>query len=437
MDQALHLGHTAAGHQAVIQVAWRYHRPVDLGALEKFRDNLAHGRLARLIRPALLPFGRHQWVVAPPALSAIAATAPLDPARLQTWLDAQVELPLDPEHGPAWTLTAQHLTNGDTIVSLVVSHCIADGTSVALAVAEAVAANPVLPAYPAISAQHSVADIVSELWRTVQDLPVTFRALARAARMFRFPRLTSSRAVSKKLLKTTPDRTIAFASIPLRIPTTMWDAKAKNLGANRLTLLAAITTAFASALGRVRDGDVTMLIPVNLRQGQSEAAGNCVSLASLKMSVDAPDRRLTELQRRLRSTLLRTRKETDPIEMLLPLVPFVPSSVVERAGHLAFAALSELPVTCSYLGKLPQEILRIDGADADEVCFRGTDRQVSLEAIEARQGVATLFGGVVSDHMHLNFVAYQPGVVTQSRHLHMLVEQILAQYGLSGEFFDA
>ena len=86
---------------------------------------------------------------------------------------------------------------------------------------------------------------------------------------------------------------------------------------------------------------------------------------------------------------------------------------------------------------MPQECLKIDGAEVDDLCFRGTDRQVSLEAIEARQGVATLFGGVVADHMHLNFVAYQPGVVTQSRHLHALVEQILVRYGLSAEFFDA
>ena len=60
-DQALYLAHVSLGQHAVIQLLWRYLRPVDIDALTGFRDNLAHGHLARLIRPALLPFGRHQW----------------------------------------------------------------------------------------------------------------------------------------------------------------------------------------------------------------------------------------------------------------------------------------------------------------------------------------------------------------------------------------
>ncbi len=122
-DQWLYLAHVAGGQQAVMQVLWRYLRPVDLDVLTRFRDNLAHGHLARLIRPALLPFGRHQWVSAPPPPAPLVAEAPLAPEAMQAWVDAQVELQLDPVRGPAWTFTVQTFTDGSTLGSLVVSHC--------------------------------------------------------------------------------------------------------------------------------------------------------------------------------------------------------------------------------------------------------------------------------------------------------------------------
>jgi hypothetical protein len=103
---------------------------------------------------------------------------------------------------------------------------------------------------------------------------------------------------------------------------------------------------------------------------------------------------------------------------------------------MALGALSELPVTCSHLGNWPVEALRIDGTIADLFCFRGVDRGVTVRDIEARQGVASLIAAVIPDFLILNFVAYQPGRVTETRQLQVLVEDLLASYGLAGEPFD-
>ena len=51
--------------------------------------------------------------------------------------------------------------------------------------------------------------------------------------------------------------------------------------------------------------------------------------------------------------------------------------------------------------------------------------------------LATLFAGVIPGYIALSFVAYQPGVVTEPRHLRALVKGLLADYELAGEFFDA
>ena len=62
MDQGLFLAHEAAGHHAVIQVVWRYGSGVDVDGLQRFVGHLEHGLLSRLVQPAVLPMGRHQWV---------------------------------------------------------------------------------------------------------------------------------------------------------------------------------------------------------------------------------------------------------------------------------------------------------------------------------------------------------------------------------------
>ena len=434
-DQGMYLAHAAGGQHAVMQGLWRYRRPVDMDGLTRFRDNLAHGRLARLIRPALLPFGRHQWVRARLPTSAISVQAtPIDSSAMQAWVDAQVELPLDPALGPGWTLTFQPFTDGSTVVSLVVSHCIADGMAVALAVREAVQGERRPSSYPAWSPQRSAMSLAPEFLRSVQDAPATFRALAQLVRTAR----TMGKTPKPSPARTTADgRTVVFPSAFVRVPTSAWDERARSLGANRFSLLAALTAAFAESLGRIRSGDVTLVIPVNQREGLSDSEGNCFLLATLKVPAGEPRGRLHGLQRRLQTTLLRTRREPDPLATLLPLVPYVPKRAFLAAYDLALGGLADMPVTCSYLGELPPDVLRVDGTVADRCCFRGVDRNVDVSAIEARHGVASLLACVISDFLILNFVAYQPGVVTESRHLLALIDRLLAYYGLTGAFFDA
>ncbi|MDD1536333.1 MULTISPECIES: hypothetical protein [unclassified Bradyrhizobium] len=438
-DQAIYLAHVSLGQHAVIQLLWRYLRPVDVDALTRFRDNLAHGHLARLIRPALLPFGRHQWVSAPPPSAAMSAvTAPLDPEAMQVWADAQVELALDPVRGPPWTLASQGFTDGSTVVSLVVSHCIADGLTVATAVSEAARGERRVPLYPGVrTAQRAATALGAELQRIVRDAPATFRALGQLARTASTSLGTSNTPAASPVVATEDDRTVVYPSAFLRVPTSVWDARARSRGASRLTFLAAITARFAEVLGRIRDDEVTLLFPVNQRKGLSHTGGNDVALATFKVRVDEPRGRLHALQRRLRAALLRTRQEPNRLAALLPLVPFVPQRAFSAASHLALGALADQPVTCSNLGDLPKDMLQIDGSAADRMCFRGIDRAVARRAIEARQGVATLFAGVIPGYIALSFVAYQPGLITEPRHLRALVEGLLADYELVGEFFDA
>jgi hypothetical protein len=359
---------------------------------------------------------------------------------MQAWADAQVALPLDPAHGPAWTFTIQTFTDGSTLVSLVVSHCIADGLTTVMAVSEAVRGErrpPACPAWSARSTRRVATTLGAELQRTVRDAPATLRALTSLARAACTSRATSDIPAASPAAMVADDRTVTFPSAFMRVPTSLWDARARSLGADRLTFLAALAAAFAETLGRVRDDEVTLLIPVNQREGLSHTGGNGVALATLKVRAGEPRGRLQALQRRLRATLLQTRRQPNRLAALLPLVPFVPRRAFPATAGLALGALADLPVTCSYVGHLPDDVLLIDGNAADRICSRGIDRPVSRRAIEARRGVATLLAGVIPGFLLLNFVTYQPGVVTEPWHLRALVERLLASYEVAGEFFDA
>ena len=175
-----------------------------------------------------------------------------------------------------------------------------------------------------------------------------------------------------------------------------WDDRAKSLGANRITLLAALS------------------VPEAEREG-----------------------RLHALQRRLQTALLRAMREPDPLAAAVPLVPFVPRRAAVAAGRLALGALEGQPVTLSYMGDRPEILLDIDGTPAARMSFRGTDRRMSRRAITARNGVATLLAGAGSGYIFLNFVAYQPGVMPEPHRLRELAERLLAGFGLQGEHFDA
>lgn len=434
-DQGMVLAHSVGGQQAVIQLLWRYHRPVNLDMLVRFRDHLASGLLARLVEPAKLPFGRYRWCSSSPTFSAIEMdSAPISTEEMQAWIDQQVTRPLDPFSGPAWSMSAQLLNDQSTVVSLVVSHCIADGVLTVRAVTAAVRGERRTLSFPLRAAYHWTSAVTAELVRSAKDLPATLSALVSLSKRF-----CTAQPTSKQLQTSNPvnDTNVSFPSCFVRVPLAEWDAKEKFLGANRLTLLTSITAEFAELLGRTSDDNIHVLIPVNRREGLSDTDANSISIATLKLSVDTRKKRLSELRRHLKTILLKARREPDLLASLLPLIPFVPKRAFSAAGHLAFDGLATLPVTCSHMGELPEDILKIDGEVADLFAFRGVDRQARVCDLEARQGVATLLAGETSGFLLLNFVAYQPGVVTQTQHLRTLVETLLGNYGIYFEHFDA
>lgn len=441
-DHAAFVAHIAGGQRPVIQYLWRLDRAVETDALRRFEGDLRQGRLGRLVRPALLPGCRPRWVAAPPAPPAIALSAPpLPPDAMAAWADAQVELPIDPVHGPAWNLTAQRFGDTTTLISLVVTHSIADGMATTLAVCEAVRGEIRAPAYPPAGSPRTLAGVVEEAARFVADLPAVGRAVAHlvrgGVRGERTGRPVADRAPGPRATAGADGGSdhVALPTVHLRVPVADWDARARALGGNRFALLTAVTVALGERLGRVRDGQVALLIPIDQRDGADDEGGNRVTLARERVDVGRIAGRLDELQRTVQRGLVAARRSPDPLADLLPLVPFIPRRLFASVTDRALRASTERPVTLTHLGILPADLARIDGRAADRFAMRGVDQGLLRGAIERRGGVATLVSAISGDDLLLNVIAWEPGLVTTPVELRAVVDAILDGHGLHGAPF--
>lgn len=434
-DHALFLALRGAGQAAVMQGLWIYDRPVDLDGLRTFHRRLNQGLLGRLIEPAVLPFGRHRWVSAPEVASNLhIATAVRPRAELFDWADEQVALPLDPEHGPGWRLGLQPFDDGSWVVSLVVSHCIADGSGTVMACVEAILGVTRDLGYPpphAITRRRAVA---RDLRQFLRDLPEATRTLGRAVGVLRRRR----RDLAKPAPALPPAAAQQLAHVPsasVFIDVPQWDQRAESLGGNSFSLVSGLAGRLAMNLGRVRaaDGAVTLMIPVNERQDLENTGGNVVSIANVSCDPAIVTTDLTALRSAIKEGLRQAREVPDEMVELLPLIPFVPKRGFAKIADAAFGFSTDLPVSCSNLGDMPAEFLKVDGTPAQYLCFRGVDREVSRENLDRRGGVLTLAAGRIAGKVVITVISYQPGADNSQGRLREIIANTLDEFQLSGE----
>ena len=240
IDQASFLGLRALGHGPVIQFTWIYERDVDLDALRRFHRNLGHGLLGRRIERSPLPFGRHRWI-AWQGLDIDVASQARPRTELTAWTDEQAALPIDPEFGPPWRLAVQTFTNGETAVTLVVSHTVADGVGIAIAVTEAAKGTTRNLGYPDGDSRTKTQALLDDSRALARTLPQIARALAAAVRV-----AVTNRGIDSPGRPTTsnpaedPSEVVTLRSVTAYLDVQQWDERAKSLGGTSNSLFIGI-----------------------------------------------------------------------------------------------------------------------------------------------------------------------------------------------------
>lgn len=434
-DQALFLGLREAGQEAVMQALWIYEHPVDLEGLRRFQSGFGRGLMARSVEPSPLPFGRHRWVAAPPPAELDIAESGRQRSEFFEWADEQVELPLDPQWGPGWRMSAVRFADGSTAVSLVVSHCIADGVGAFMAAVDAVNGTSRDIKYPQPRSRSRRQAVVGDLRQIARDLPDLGRTIRKAVKVAVQRRGELSHPSASRPALPAAAGTAQLPSTSIFIDVGAWDALAESLGGNSFSLVAAFAGRIAEQLGRTSgsDGAVTLMIPVSEREGLHDTGGNVVSIASVRFDPEGITTDLTGVRTAIRTGLKTAREVPDEVVELLPLLPFVPKRAFGRIVDVAFGFSSDLPVSVSNFGDLPPELNRADGTAAEYFSFRGVDRNVTRESLDRRGGILTVTAGRIAGIISLSVISHQPGAHNSQRGLRELVAQTLAEFGLTGE----
>lgn len=433
-DQAMFLAARGADHDAAIQVCWHYRRPIDLAAVKQLHGRLGHGLMGRRIERSPLPFGRHRWVSSPgPQCDLDVAERPRPASELFDFADEQVDLPLDPERGPAWRLAVQPFTDGSTAILLTMSHCIADGTAAFSGVCEAVGGRGGDLHYPVPNSRSRANALRSDVGQTLRDIPAIGRALGKAVGMLVSGRRGVSGSSAGPEAPGGAER-VRVPSVAVAIDADQFDSVAESLGGNSHSLVAGFAVKLAGHLNRVRatDGAVTLMIPVSQRTSPDDTGGNVVSIARVSLDPNGIGKDLAGARRDIGLAVRSASDKPDEMLGLLPLVPFVPMRAVGWLADMAFGFSTDVPVSCSNVGELPSELLRVDGTEAEFFWARGMDRHVTRNALERRSGLLTVASARIGGNVVLVVIGYLPGQENSRARLIEVIRQTLSDFTLSG-----
>jgi hypothetical protein len=428
LDQAAYLRLRATGQGSVVQCTWVYDRDVDIDELRSFNTNLGRGLLGRRIERSPLPFGRHRWVLdeRSPDL-ALAARRPR--AEIGEWIEQRARVQVDPEWGPTFHLGVLPLDDGGCAVTLVASHCVADGLGLATAIAEAVKGERRNFGYPLPKSRGHWRAVSEDLADAIRALPAVFRALI--ATLLILLRLTPS---AKARATTPPPRETAEVELPsvtMQTDAAAWDARARALNGSGNTLFVAFGARLAHRIGRVHpDGaTVTVVLPVSERAVDDDRANALTSI-----TVDVDSRSVAEDMSGVRAAVKSrlTSLAAQPNEMLagLPLIPFTPQWLVRKTEGIAMAS-GQLPVGCSNLGSFDAVVGRVDGADASEVSMRLAEQGITRRRVEDSHGQLFCGTGTIHGSRFLTVVAYHSGTLNTAASTRELALHALADLNLS------
>ena len=407
-DQTVFDGERATGATNLLQVVWVYNHAIDIDGLREFHRQLQLGRLSRRIEHSPLPFGRHRWVSPDNGPELEIASTPLPRDEFDAWLSEQADTPLDAARGPGWHLAVLPFTDGGAGVSLVISHCLADGVGLCEALADAASGRRDPIAWPAAGSRRRWHAVREDARQTIRDIPAIGRAVAVAAGIAR--RGNEAAASGSPSLVVPPvevDEVVSLPTATVFVDADEWDSRAGALGGTANSLLAGLASRIALRAGRLSaDGSVALTLPVSERTADDTRAN---AITNIDISVDpysAPFD-LRDVRSTVKHALIRSKDVLNERWKLLPIAPLLPQWLIRRC--VGVSAGSAASVISSNLGVVDPAAYRPDGTDADQFVIRTLGPGVTKATMHRLGGLLVVLAGRTQGRVFVSVLAYEPG----------------------------
>jgi diacylglycerol O-acyltransferase / wax synthase len=427
LDQTMFDLGRATGVNIVVQGVWVYDRSMDVDGVRRFHDRLRRGRLSRRIERSSLRFGRHRWISANGSSeieSEIEVASARPRAEFAGWLDEQAAVPLDCEYGPGWRLAVLPFVGGGAGLSLVVSHCLADGLGLCEALVDAVGGRADPVGWPAGGSRRWWRAWCGDVGQAVRDGPAVGRAVVAAVRLARRGR--GGGAVLPVRVSAGVDGPVVLPTATVFVAGDEWEARARSLGGTGNALLVGLAVRLAQRVGRVgADGSVVVRMPVNERVA-GDIRANANSNVNFTVDPAAVLTDLREIRAAVKQALIRHRQVPDEERAVLAIVPLLPKRLVRVGGG------SSSVVVSSNLGVINPVAGRPDGTAADHFALKVRYPGVTSSMVHRFGGLQVFVSGRTRGHVFVSVTAYQPGRPNSNDSLRQDLSSVLTDFSLTG-----
>ncbi|GAC69768.1 hypothetical protein [Gordonia soli] len=448
-DESYLLAEQFFGLRAPIQFIWSFADDPGFDAVVDLRDRLAEGALNRAVVGARVPGARHRWVRAHSIPSLDKADQAISDEEIGAWADERLrQSRLAPADGHGWRLDTVSVIGGGRVVSLLVSHMIADGEGVYRALAAARSADPSSAALPERhdDAESAMRGDARDALRQVGAAGRALRQLVRAATAARRrPDGTDPTPAPTGVGEPTAQQVSPQPAPVVRVGAGLVDPeptlaildldrdelhkRAAEHGGTANSLFTAVLAGVMRRSSYPVDGPLRVCMAVNTRAGDADDRANASGGVWIRLPdpVEPADglSMIRALSKRAFADYAATGAD-QVADNLQPVVRLLPRPVVRRLMQ----SVPGPDTTVSNLGVAPADVLIIGDSRPSSFAIRAI-MQGRPAANRREQGPALAAWAVeYGDRVTLTFFGIHPDHFGDVDHVREIVGAELAEWGL-------
>ncbi len=454
-DESYDLAERLFGWTAPIQFAWVLADDPGHDAVLDWATALARGGFGRRIVRTRMPVARHRWVRSERPPTVFAEPTIVDDEAVGDWLDRRLrDADLDPGAGRGFAVEYARTRSGRIVLTLLVSHMIADGHAVHDALRDARRSADArldsVRGLPTVSEVSGWSGVRGDLLDAASQVPAIVRATAVIGRAGMRAVLSRSAAVAP--VSDLPPGSDAVASgsdsahrpVPPRrdadttlavvdIPRDQWEARAVALGGTPNSLFTAVLTSVLRETGHVMPPDGTRVcIAVDTRSDGDDRANASGGVWIRLGGPVSPDTGLATVRRLSKEAFARYAVTDDAVvDHLQAIARLLPDAVLGRL----MKAIPGPDVTVSNLGAAPEESVAPLGVPAERFAIRAVMQGRSASDRRAQGPALAAWAVQYAETVTVTVFGIHPDLVGDTAALRATLSSELTRWGLGHRFW--